>query len=82
MLCRCAMNAVIVVQVGCFCLSEPSCGSDAFALKASAKKEGEFYILKGEKSWITNAEHAGLFLIMANTDFSKVGPVGRTQWPC
>ena len=62
--------------MGCFCLSEPSCGSDAFALKASAKKEGEFYILNGEKSWITNAEHAGLFLVMANADFSKVGPNG------
>ena len=64
------------MQVGSFCLSEPSCGSDAFALRASAKKEGDFYVLNGEKSWITNAEHAGLFLVMANTDFSKVGPGG------
>lgn len=64
--------------MGCFCLSEPSCGSDAFALQTSAKKEGEFYILNGEKSWITNAEHAGVFLVMANTDFSKVGLGGSS----
>lgn len=59
-------------QVGCYCLSEPSCGSDAFALKTKADKQGEHYVLNGEKCWITNAEHAGLFLVMANTDFSKV----------
>ena len=59
-------------QVGCYCLSEPSCGSDAFALKTKADKQGEHYILNGEKCWITNAEHAGLFLVMANIDFSKV----------
>lgn len=60
------------LQVGCYCLSEPSCGSDAFALKTKADKQGEYYILNGEKCWITNAEHAGLFLVMANIDFSKV----------
>ena len=53
-------------------MSEPSCGSDAFALKTKADKQGEHYILNGEKCWITNAEHAGLFLVMANIDFSKV----------
>jgi short/branched chain acyl-CoA dehydrogenase len=58
-------------DVGCFCLSEASCGSDAFALKASAKKDGDYFILNGEKLWITNAEHAGVFLVMANADFSK-----------
>ena len=58
------------MKVGSFCLSEPGSGSDAFALKTSAKKDGDFYILNGSKSWITNAEHAGLFLVYANVDFS------------
>ena len=60
-----------LVQVGCFCLSEPSCGSDAFALKASAKADGDHFVLNGEKSWITKAEHADIFLVMANVDFTK-----------
>ena len=57
--------------VGSFCLSEAECGSDAFALKTRAEKKGDIYILNGSKAWITNAEHAGLFLVMANVDFSK-----------
>ncbi len=60
------------LQVGSYCLSEPSCGTDAFALKTSAKKEGEYWILNGQKAWITNAEHAGVFMVMANIDFNKV----------
>lgn len=41
-------------------------------MKASAKKDGDHWILNGQKAWITNAEHAGVFIIMANIDFSKV----------
>lgn len=57
--------------VGCFCLSEESSGSDAFALKASAKEDGDSYILNGNKMWITNSGQAGIFLVMANLDPSK-----------
>ncbi|KAI1278050.1 Short/branched chain specific acyl-CoA dehydrogenase, mitochondrial [Halotydeus destructor] len=57
--------------VGSFCLSEPNSGSDAFALNTRAVKDGSDYILNGSKSWITNAEHAGLFLVFANVDPSK-----------
>ena len=59
-------------QVGCFCLSETSSGSDAFALQARADHDGEHWILNGEKMWITNAEHSGLFVVHANVDFTKV----------
>ena len=68
--------AVSPLQVGSYCLSEPSCGSDAFALKTSAKKQGEYYILNGQKAWITNAEHASVFIVMANCDFSQVRDLG------
>ncbi|CAI9733098.1 branched chain specific acyl-CoA dehydrogenase, mitochondrial [Octopus vulgaris] len=54
--------------VGSFCLSEPGAGSDAFALKTSAVKQGDYYIINGSKMWITNAEHAGVFLVMANVN--------------
>jgi alkylation response protein AidB-like acyl-CoA dehydrogenase len=56
--------------VGSFCLSEWSCGSDAFALRTTAKKDGDSYILNGTKAWITNSKEAGLFLVMATVDLS------------
>uniref|UniRef100_A0A5S6QIQ6 Short/branched chain specific acyl-CoA dehydrogenase, mitochondrial n=1 Tax=Trichuris muris TaxID=70415 RepID=A0A5S6QIQ6_TRIMR len=57
--------------IGAFCLSESASGSDAFAMKTTAKRSGGDYIIKGEKLWITNAEHAGIFLVFANVDPSK-----------
>jgi len=57
--------------LGSFCLSEWGSGSDAFALKTKAEKQGGHYILNGTKAWITNSGEAGLFVVMANTDFSK-----------
>ncbi|XP_033756843.1 short/branched chain specific acyl-CoA dehydrogenase, mitochondrial-like [Pecten maximus] len=54
--------------IGSFCLSETESGSDAFAMKMSALKQGDVYLLNGTKIWITNAEHAGLFLVMANAN--------------
>uniref|UniRef100_A0A1B6JQ28 Short/branched chain specific acyl-CoA dehydrogenase, mitochondrial n=1 Tax=Homalodisca liturata TaxID=320908 RepID=A0A1B6JQ28_9HEMI len=56
---------------GSFCLSEPSSGSDAFALKTVAKKDGEYYIINGSKMWISNSDLAGLFLVMANANPSS-----------
>lgn len=57
--------------VGCFCLSEPGSGSDAFALKTRAEKQGDSYVINGGKVWITNGGEAELFLIFANVDPSK-----------
>ena len=57
--------------VGSFCLSEPGSGSDAFALRTKAEKRGDRWVLNGEKAWITNAEHAGVFLVFANADPAK-----------
>ncbi|XP_033840252.1 short/branched chain specific acyl-CoA dehydrogenase, mitochondrial [Periophthalmus magnuspinnatus] len=54
--------------VGSFCLSEAESGSDAFALKTRAEKRGDYYVINGSKMWISNAEHAGVFLVMANAD--------------
>ncbi|CAG9835548.1 unnamed protein product [Diabrotica balteata] len=55
-------------MVASFALSEPSSGSDAFALKTTAKKDGSDYILNGSKMWISNSDLAGVFLIMANAN--------------
>ncbi|KAL4640149.1 short/branched chain specific acyl-CoA dehydrogenase, mitochondrial isoform X2 [Arapaima gigas] len=55
-------------MVGSFCLSEAESGSDAFSLKTRAEKYKDYFIINGSKMWISNAEHAGVFLVMANVD--------------
>ena len=57
--------------VGSYALSEPSSGSDAFALKCKAEKVEGGWKLNGTKLWITNGGESQLFIVMANTDFSK-----------
>uniref|UniRef100_A0A7E4V999 Short/branched chain specific acyl-CoA dehydrogenase, mitochondrial n=1 Tax=Panagrellus redivivus TaxID=6233 RepID=A0A7E4V999_PANRE len=57
--------------VGSFALSEVSSGSDAFALKTTAKADGDDFILNGSKMWITNGEHASFYLVMANAEPEK-----------
>src|SRR5262249_40800857 len=57
--------------LGAFALSEPASGSDAFALETRAEDKGSHWELTGRKFWITNGGEAGLFLIFANSDFSK-----------
>ncbi len=55
---------------GAFDLSEPGCGSDAAALRATAERRGDTYVLNGEKAWITSGAHAGVHIVMAKTDRS------------
>ena len=50
--------------VGSYALSEASSGSDAFALKARAERQGDKYILNGSKLWITNGGESSVFLVM------------------
>ena len=53
--------------VGSFALTEPDAGSDAMALRTTARRDGDSYILNGTKRYITNAPNAGLFSVMART---------------
>jgi butyryl-CoA dehydrogenase len=55
-------------KLGCFALTEPEAGSDAAALKTTAKRDGEDYILNGSKVFITNGTHADTALVFATVD--------------
>lgn len=57
--------------LGAFALSEPASGSDAFALECRADRAAGGWSLTGRKFWITNGAEAGIFIVFANTDFSK-----------
>lgn len=62
--------------IGSFALTEPDVGSDAGAVKTTARREGDSYVLNGTKRFITNAPHAGLFTVMARTDPAQKGAAG------
>ncbi len=57
--------------VGAYALSEPESGSDAFGLQTKATRQGDRWVLQGRKLWITNGAEAGVYVIFANTDFTK-----------
>jgi len=65
--------------IGANCMTEPSSGSDSFALSTSARLDGDHYILNGSKTLITNAPIADLFLVFATIDQSK-GFMGVTAF--
>lgn len=62
--------------IGSFCLTEPDVGSDAAAVKTTAVRKGDNYIINGTKRYITNAPRAGTFTVMARTDPSIKGAKG------
>jgi alkylation response protein AidB-like acyl-CoA dehydrogenase len=54
--------------VGAFALSEPEAGSNPRQMSTVARREGEEYVLDGEKAWITNGERSGVVIVFAKTD--------------
>ncbi len=58
-------------KLGAYALTEPQAGSDAAALRTTAVRDGDHYVLNGTKAWITNAPHADYFLVYAVTDKEK-----------
>ena len=49
-------------------ITEPDAGSDAQAIKTQAKKDGDDYLINGQKMWVTNGQRAGVFLVLTKTD--------------
>ena len=55
-------------KLGCFCLTEPHVGSDAAAIRTSAVREGDEWVLNGVKQFITSGKHADMAIVFAVTD--------------
>ena len=62
--------------IASFALTEPEAGSDAGSLTTKAIRDGDHYVLNGTKRYITNANKADLFTVMARTDPDTPGPKG------
>jgi len=54
--------------LGAFCLTEPAAGSDAAGIQARAVRDGNVYKLNGTKTWVTNGNVAGVYVVFAKTD--------------
>lgn len=55
-----------------YCLTEPSSGSDAQAMKTTAKKEGNEYVISGSKMFISGGSFSSLYIVMAKTSPKEV----------
>jgi len=66
-------------HIGALAMSEPGAGSDVVSMKLRAEKQGDKYILNGNKMWITNGPDAHTFIIYAKTD-PNAGPRGMTAF--
>ncbi|NKC18828.1 isovaleryl-CoA dehydrogenase [Pseudoalteromonas sp. S4498] len=66
-------------HIGALAMSEPNAGSDVVSMKLRAEKQGDKFILNGNKMWITNGPDADVFVIYAKTDINA-GPRGITAF--
>ncbi|SDE82756.1 Acyl-CoA dehydrogenase [Bhargavaea beijingensis] len=58
-------------KIGAFGLTEPGAGSDVAAMSSTAVRDGEHYVLNGQKTWISLCDQADHFLVFAYTDKAK-----------
>jgi len=63
------------LRLQAFGVTEPTSGTDTAALKTTAKKDGDTYIVNGQKVWTSRAEHSDLMLLLART--SQPGDGGK-----
>jgi len=61
--------------LGAYCLSEPHAGSDPAAMRTTARRDGDDYVLNGAKAWTTHGGQADFYKVMART--SEAGSGGR-----
>lgn len=54
-------------EAGSFALSEPGAGSDPGAMRTTATRRGDRWVLRGDKQWITSGDRAGVFVVWART---------------
>ena len=62
--------------LGCFALSEPDAGSDPGAMKTTARRDGDGWVLDGSKQWISGGSGAAVFIVWARTAAPETGTRG------
>jgi acyl-CoA dehydrogenase len=62
--------------VGAIAMTEPDAGSDLQGIKTTARRDGDEYVIKGSKTFITNGAHAGIVCLAVKTDSRIIGMKG------
>jgi len=57
-----------------YCLTEPNAGSDAASLRTTARKDGDYYVLNGEKAFISGGGESDVYLVMCRTGGMRSAP--------
>ena len=66
-------------MIGGHAVTEPGSGSDVFSLRTAARRDGDSYVLNGQKTFVTSAPLASVFLVLATVDPAK-GARGLTAF--
>ena len=69
-------------KLGCGAFTEPGMGSDVAAMRTSAKRQGDHYVLNGEKMWISLASRADFVLVTVKTDPRRQASLGWADHFC
>ncbi|CAH3827598.1 unnamed protein product [Pieris brassicae] len=67
-------------HMGALAMSEPGAGSDVVSMKLRAEKKGDYYVLNGNKFWITNGPDADVLVVYARTEFNTKPQHGITAF--
>lgn len=61
-------------HIGALAMSEPAAGSDVVSMKLKAERKGDYYVLNGNKFWITNGADADVLVVYAKTNHGSAKP--------
>ncbi len=64
--------------VGAVAMTEPGAGSDLQGVRTTAKKDGDYYVINGSKTFITNGQHCDMIVVVAKTNLDVPGSKGTT----
>ncbi len=67
------------LRLQAFGVTEPTSGSDTTALRTTARRDGDEYVVNGQKLWTSRAEHSDLMLFLARTTPCSVDPKFRSH---
>jgi alkylation response protein AidB-like acyl-CoA dehydrogenase len=62
---------------GAFSMSEPGCGSDVAAIRSKAERDGDSFVLNGQKMWLTNGAYSSMVATLVKTDLGAESPYGN-----
>lgn len=75
------MPAIAGDKIACLGVSEPNAGSDVAGIRTVAKKDGDDYVISGQKTWITNGTRADFITLAARTGEDRYGGISLFLFP-